>query len=385
MSESLFLTILSLGELALVTAGFATFLYLRYRRVSKQLNDAKKALRQNDQNKAKNQKNYSDYLQQYIRYTEEKLTDLPPDQKKALRARLAFLHAEVNAQKNAENSEAYWKQLIHDLNAILPQEPPEQENPATSVSASDPPSLSELDDIDINSDLQIIPTLDNKTDELVGVRKDPTLTIASANEDLERLRKIISRQHNTMDELKKSLSDKDIDFQNNHELSRKLEEVEIAQAQLNMCVETLEKENERLHELLKEYEESPPQEQLLKARHDLAEANERIHDLEKENTLQGERIAQLEAEILELQAALDERNAELSRLQGEHASLSHTSEPLDQDSLMKEIETLTELITQKSEELSRLQMEHSQEDEINGELPELTVKAANPAKAVKSR
>jgi len=189
-----------------------------------------------------------------------------------------------------------------------------------------------------------------------------------------------------MDELKKSLSDKDIDIENNQELSKKLEEVEIAQAQLNMCVETLEKENERLQELIKGYEDSPQQEQLMQAQQDLEEAHERIINLEKENTLQAERIEELETEISQLQATLEQRSAELSRLQSQEADLSQPSEPEEQnqDSLMKEIETLTDLITQKSEELSKLQNENSEGFDFNAELPELTAEDTPPGKAAEA-
>ena len=416
MSESLLLTILSLGELALVTAGLAVFLFLRYRRMSQRLDQAQSELENSGHQQDKAEIDYSNYLQQFIQDTTDKLADSPPEQAKALQVRLAFLQAEANAQKEATNSKAYWNRLVNDLDDLLPQEALAPAEPASREGDSDEdrPILNELDDIDVQSNFDNIPILENNisedggVNEGGGVRKDPSLTIESANDDMERLRKIISRQHNTMDELKKSLSDKDIDIENNQELSKKLEEVEIAQAQLNMCVETLEKENERLQELIKGYEDSPQQEQLmqaqqdleeaheriinlekentLQAQQDLEEAHERIINLEKENTLQAERIEELETEISQLQATLEQRSAELSRLQSQEADLSQPSEPEEQnqDSLMKEIETLTDLITQKSEELSKLQNENSEGFDFNAELPELTAEDTPPGKAAEA-
>ena len=394
MSESLLLTILSLGELALVTAGLAVFLFLRYRRMSQRLDQAQSELENSGHQQDKAEIDYSNYLQQFIQDTTDKLADSPPEQAKALQVRLAFLQAEANAQKEATNSKAYWNRLVNDLDDLLPQEALAPAEPASREGDSDEdrPILNELDDIDVQSNFDNIPILENNisedsgANEGGGVRKDPSLTIESANDDMERLRKIISRQHNTMDELKKSLSDKDIDIDNNQELSKKLEEVEIAQAQLNMCVETLEKENERLQELIKGYEDSPQQEQLMQAQQDLEEAHERIINLEKENTLQAERIEELETEISQLQATLEQRSAELSRLQSQEADLSQPSEPEEQnqDSLMKEIETLTDLITQKSEELSKLQNENSEGFDFNAELPELTAEDTPPGKAAEA-
>ena len=394
MSESLLLTILSLGELALVTAGLAVFLFLRYRRMSQRLDQAQSELENSGHQQDKAEIDYSNYLQQFIQDTTDKLADSPPEQAKALQVRLAFLQAEANAQKEATNSKAYWNRLVNDLDDLLPQEALAPAEPASREGDSDEdrPILNELDDIDVQSNFDNIPILENNisedggVNEGGGVRKDPSLTIESANDDMERLRKIISRQHNTMDELKKSLSDKDIDIDNNQELSKKLEEVEIAQAQLNMCVETLEKENERLQELIKGYEDSPQQEQLMQAQQDLEEAQERIINLEKENTLQAERIEELETEISQLQATLEQRSAELSRLQSQEADLSQPSEPEEQnqDSLMKEIETLTDLITQKSEELSKLQNENSEGFDFNAELPELTAEDTPPGKAAEA-
>jgi DNA repair exonuclease SbcCD ATPase subunit len=301
---------------------------------------------------------------------------------------LDYLQAEVNAQEQAENSGAYWEQLISSLDGLLAGNNSEAIMPQAAGESGDhdQPTLNELDDIDIGDSFDEIPLLEDNVSEPGGVKKDPTLTIETANEDLDRLRKIISRQHDTMDELKKSLQDKNINLENNQELSQKIEEIEVAQAQLNMCVETLEKENERLNELIKDHEDSPQHEQLTLAKQELEEANERINTLEKENSLQAERITELESEIAELEKALEQRSEELARVQNLEADLSQTDdgEEPSQDSLMKEIETLTDLITQKSEELSKLQSDSTDEFGFDSELQDLEDEETPADKALKS-
>jgi hypothetical protein len=392
MSETLLLAILSISELALITTVLAVYLFLRNRRIARERNEAAAAPTET-MAEPQPQIQFADYLQQNMENTRQKLAELPEEQAKILQTRLDFMQAEIDAQEHAENSDAYWEQLINGFDGLLPAGvsqttaedamPQDTEAESTDEAAA---TLNELDDIDIHDSADNIPTLQDNIDEADAVRKDPSLTIETANEDLERLRKIISRQHDTMDELKKSLQDKNVDADNNPEVAKKLEEIEVAQAQLNMCVETLEKENERLNELIKGYEESPQQEQLVIAQQELEEANERITTLEKENTQQAERITELESEIAELEKTLEQRSEELARAQSQEVDLSQTddNEEHSQDSLMKEIETLTELITQKSEELSKLQTETSDEFGFDSDLPLLDEEDSEPDKAVKS-
>ena len=389
MSDTLLLAILSISELALITTGLAVFLFLRYRRMSQQFRDAEAEPPPPEEiEKPDPETNFADYLQQNIEQTKQKLDELPEEHAKILQTRLDYLQAEVNAQEQAENSGAYWEQLISSLDGLLAGNNSEAIMPQAAGESGDhdQPTLNELDDIDIGDSFDEIPLLEDNVSEPGGVKKDPTLTIETANEDLDRLRKIISRQHDTMDELKKSLQDKNINLENNQELSQKIEEIEVAQAQLNMCVETLEKENERLNELIKDHEDSPQHEQLTLAKQELEEANERINTLEKENSLQAERITELESEIAELEKALEQRSEELARVQNLEADLSQTDdgEEPSQDSLMKEIETLTDLITQKSEELSKLQSDSTDEFGFDSELQDLEDEETPADKALKS-
>jgi predicted nuclease with TOPRIM domain len=389
MSETLLLAILSISELALITTGLAVFLFLRNRRIARERDEAETNNLNEPIDKAHAEIKFSDYLQQNMEQTRQKLTELPEEQARVLQKRLDYLQTELNAQGKVDDADAFWQQLIGGFDSLVPDPGPQAaalEKSAqefdTDVNETGSTTLDELDDIDIQTSIDNIPTLEDNFSNTGGVKKDPSLTIESANQDLERLRKIISRQHNTMDELKKSLQGKDADLENNQEVSKKLEEIEVAQAQLNMCVETLEKENGRLNELIKGYEESPQQEQLIIAQQELEEANERISTLEKENSQQAERITELESEIAELEKALQQRSEELARVQNQEANLSQTDDNVEhsQDSLMKEIETLTQLITQKSEELSKLQSGTTDEFDFDSELAAMGTDESSAAK-----
>ena len=73
-------------------------------------------------------------------------------------------------------------------------------------------------------------------------------------------------------------------------------------------------------------------------------------------------------------------------MQSQEVDLSQTddNEAHSQDSLMKEIESLTEMITQKSEELSKLQSETTDGFDFDSELPAVNGEDSEPDKAVKS-
>lgn len=389
MSDTLLLAIFSISELALITTGLAVFLFMRYRRMSRELSKSEsQPATQTEFPEPAPEIKFADYLQQYIEQTQQKLSELPVEQSRVLETRIGFLQAEINAQELANNSEAYWEQLISSLDALFPSNTSEiiSSEAIDKSDEDDQPTLSELDDIDNHDSFDDIPVLEDNVSEPRGVTKDPMLSIETTNADLQRLRKIIARQHNTMDELKSSLQNKENNQEYNQELSKKLEEIEVAQAQLNMCVETLEKENERLNELIRDHEDSPQQEQLNLTKQELVQANERITSLEKENSLQAKRITELEAEIAELKKVLKQRNEELTRVQNLEVDLSQTEngEEPSQDSLMKEIESLTELITQKSEELSKLQSETTDEFNFDSQLSDLDAEESAPDKAARS-
>ena len=74
MSESLFFTILTLSELAFVTAALAVYLFFRNRNMSRELNDAQTQAPSNGAIEVdKDELNYLDCLQQNIDHTKNKL------------------------------------------------------------------------------------------------------------------------------------------------------------------------------------------------------------------------------------------------------------------------------------------------------------------------
>ncbi|WP_455203386.1 hypothetical protein [Kaarinaea lacus] len=380
MSESLLISVLSLAELALVTTGVAIFLFIRNKKLSQQ--QTVQAEVPASIVEAPEIPSLSDQLDSLIEHTKKQMQSLPEEQAQILQRRIDYLENEVAAAAD-ENSPDYWDNMCERLKALSPPAAPSAVEPEQTVEEppqDEGPVLNELDDIDVSDNFDDIPILEDKVDHGDEGAKEPNITIETANDDIRRLRSIISRQHDSMDELKKSLSQKDIDLETNAQLAKKLEEVEVAQAQLNMCVETLERENERLNEMLGEFENSPNTEEFNNTKQQLEEAQERITNLERENTLQAERIESLEHEITDLETQLQQRTEEFERIKSSEVDLSQTddtsSDSQDPDTLLQEIESLTDLITQKSEELSRLQNQQTDDFEnfVNeSDLPEINL------------
>jgi uncharacterized circularly permuted ATP-grasp superfamily protein len=168
MSESLFYTFLSLGEVALVATALAIYLLVRYRRISRQLSNMQAmAAGENGVKEKKSVVSYLRYLQQNIERTKDKLTDSPLAQTRALQIRIAFLKAEANAQKEAKNSEDYWSRLIDELEKLLPKEihplktRAEKNFPSRGKTNKKRSNRDKSDDINIKGNFDTIPTLKN--------------------------------------------------------------------------------------------------------------------------------------------------------------------------------------------------------------------------------
>jgi len=162
MSEATLLSILFLGELAMVATGLAIYLFLRNRRITQHFKAAKTVLDHYYWKKTKDDVQYANYLQQHIDDTKEKLTSIPPKQVRALQARLVFLRAEARAQKEVENSDAFWNHLINDLDGLLLDETINEvaKNVAKDIGSDDSDVFNELDAIDISRNIDNIPTLE---------------------------------------------------------------------------------------------------------------------------------------------------------------------------------------------------------------------------------
>ena len=89
----------------------------------------------------------------------------------------------------------------------------------------------------------------------------------ASEEEIHRLRDIISRQYNSLDELKLAILNADTSDQSAEDLTQKIQAVERSQKELQTCVDVLEMENQRLSDALIKAEaagNSTPSEELEK-------------------------------------------------------------------------------------------------------------------------
>ena len=270
-------------------------------------------------------------IQQLIQQTRKRLNGSNEQETQVLEARIQFLEAEAALLSDDPLKDAYWASVSEHLASLFPA--------ITDTNEETQDTLAELDDIDTNE------------------KPKGSIQIDTSREEIGRLRNIISRQHGSIDDLKHTLLDQQLSATQSEALSKKLEQIEVAHAQLNMCVEVLEKENHRLNELLESSDQGSDS-NLEEARQQLHDANERIDDLVHENASKSERIEELESEISSLQEQLEEHERQLrqAELMNADLSLTESDNPIaDPDVLREQIESISELLMRKSGELQLLQ------------------------------
>ena len=325
---------MTLAEVGLIAIALGVFLFLRSRKNKKK---AKPASRKNSGSKGPSLKSQIDAL---VLQTRDRLKTCSENETLLLEARIGFLESEAALLNEDSDQDSYWQSVTGNISSLLPKEKKAEE------------PLAELDELDPPEDLEPLDDDDEvDSDDLT-------------QQEISRLRKIISKQHNAIDELKRSLQAVPGDSDEAKKLAKQLEQVEVAHAQLNMCVSTLDKENKRLRTELKELSEGGSDNEILQeTKQKLDMANVRIDDLEEENSKQVQRIHELENEITKLNIRLKEAKEDLRRAEVMSNDLSRgdDDEPItDPEIIKKQIEDITELLMNKSDELQRLQ---------NGEIP----------------
>ena len=338
MTTTSLIMYMTLGEIAIVAIAIAIYIVIRARRL-KQVTVIREKTVEKTPPPATAEPKLESHIQQLIRQTRKRLTDGHEEDTRVLEARIQFLEAEAALLTDDPLQDAYWTSVSQHLASLFPLDTDTQE------------PLAELDDIDAAT---------GEDNEGAAGESSGSTETDTSREEISRLRSIIGRQHGAIDELKQSLLEQDISTTQAEELSKKLEHIEVAHAQLNMCIEVLEKENKRLNNLLSN---DPPAsgeagDDLQETRQQLHRANERIGDLEQENSTQSQRIEALETEISSLQAQLHEREEQLRQAELISADLSRldNDEPAtDPETLRQQIETISELLMKKSEELQQLQ------------------------------
>ena len=191
----------------------------------------------------------------------------------------------------------------------------------------------------------------------------PLITGELKNESAEigKIRNIVGSLHATIEELKQFSDEQDLDTDADEYLTTKLEEIEISNARLNLCTETLERDNARLLELVNQKEEEPQETENTDSEKNSVEV---IPEKDRK-----EKIELLEVELSSLEKRLDDKTNRLDNLQSEDTGLPTTEDDDNTETfnqLMREIDNLTELLTVKSEELSKLRVHAiDPEDEID--------------------
>lgn len=348
MNTTAILVYMTLGEIGLLAIVVAVFMIMRARKIKA----STKVIKTTDTVIKTVEADIGSHISRLIKQTRTKLETCNENESRFLEARLQFLEAEAILLSENPDTDDYW-QIVSDKLAGLFDAPDEETNPAEAVVEVD--ALAELDALDLLED----DTEDNKAGDKKG-----SVTIDTSQQEIGRLRNIISRQHGAIDDLKQTLAEKSQDSGQSDTLAKQLEQIEVAHAQLNMCIDILEKENTRLkQEMKKPYDDSQVDNALLEeTRKELDIANDRIDDLQEENTRQTERISTLEIEIEQLQQTLKEREEALQRAEIMSADLSLIDDELETDPevLKKQIEDISEMLMKKSDELQQLQSDTSQ-------------------------
>lgn len=339
MTTTTLLMYMTTGEVALAAIVIAVYLVIRARK-AKHARVNSKVSRKVAINKPAPEAtgpNLASHIQDLIRHTRKRLNSSDDENSRVLEARIQFLEAEAALLADDPKQDSYWSKVQKQLKSLFP----------SAVKADE--ALAELGDIDEQA------SADDTQDKPKG-----SIHIDTSREEIERLRNIITRQFSSIDDLKQTLLSQDLSAPHAEELAKKLEQFEVAQAQLNMCVETLEKENHRLNELLqsKNTDAGFADDPLEETREQLHRANERIDDLEQENADKTQRIEQLEAEIKSLEQQLQEREDQLKQAQLRNADISSSDNDeaiTDPDILRQQIESINATLMRKSKELQKLQ------------------------------
>lgn len=342
MNTTTLLVYLTLAEVGLLAIVVSVFLIIRARKIKQLSAPVTKKITETVVKTV--EADIGLHINKLIQQTRYKLDSCDDKQAQFLDARLQFLEAESVLLAEDPASDDYWEIVTERLSSLFP--------------ASEAPidtALAELDELDAFDEADE----ESRDNDENGAQQKGSITIDTSQQEIGRLRNIISRQHGSIDELKQMLEEKSQGSEQAEKLAKKLEQIEVAHAQLNMCIDVLEKENTRLKQKLKKpYDDNGADGELLaETRKKLDIANNRIDDLQEESNSKSERIHELEAEISRLQESLQKHEAELKRAELLSADLSRIDdEPeTDPEVLKKQIEDITELLMKKSNELQQLQ------------------------------
>jgi len=304
---------------------------------------------------------------------------------KVLSERLLVLNSELlTIPEYLGNDENYWSSIytryaeLAPHNAQVTTEVDSVES-LEEIETIDEAMLLSLGDMENDYSAAISPELGLETDNNSAVvngdeKNSQELNIKdTASEEIGRLRDIISRQYNSIDELKISIKDiqalgTDADNQTIHEklitLNNQTGTLLNEQEQLNMCIDVLEKENLRLGEEILRYqsEEAVSKEDLNNinvGKKDAAQSQSIMEGLIQTNKEQLQCISILEDEISSL------KNNQSGASEGVQSERSASSEIIDE---------LKYKLTDKDSEITTLREEY---DTLKQKYTVISQKVAN--------
>lgn len=355
ISTNILVTVLVLGEFLLLCLAGIVVLSKKYKSLLQELKTFRRNSvaieKQNDKDAGRQV--LQDYLREQIVLTQQylekdgnliKASDDDTDHANILTKRIAILQSEYQSLTDDPVQDTFWRNIFKRYDGFLVETaytpeltPKDQPNPDLPVEAPEN-ELAELDDMAIDE----------------PVKKGYQIDLRStAQEEIENLRSIISRQFGYIDELKQSLQQRsptgadDSDLVN--KITQQLDVFENEQKQLYQCIEVLEGENDRLQQLLIEaqaaktevdatqgnysQENSPVEMEAITER--ISQQEELIADLTRINAGQIERISQLEQELAQLQAAAQETLSQ--QVPVEATDSASDGKDLDKDKLVRSL------------------------------------------------
>lgn len=268
MTVSSLLIYMTLGEIAVLAIAVSIFFLIRAR-------NTRRSTAAHKIPSPAFESSLTSQIQELIRQTRKRINNGQEDDNRVLEARIQFLEAEAALLSGDPHQETYWARVSQQLSSLFPA----------------------------NSRNEHARTKDNgiKNNHRGSGKGKDAINTGSRREDISRLRKIIDRQHDAINDLKQSLAKQKLSSTQSDELKRKLGEIELAHIQLNMCVKVLTMENRRLNELL---------------------TDKGIDLLKQENNSGSQRIAELEKEIQNLEKQLQERDEQLQQVELRSPGLS---------------------------------------------------------------
>ena len=229
--------ILFLLELCLVLSGLVLYFYVKNKRLTQQPN--LKSIKNID-NKSFSLPILKKYFEEQIEKLHLHVNNDTDELKIAVDARIKLLQSECNLLALEEvdyaNLLILYKQIFDSVDCVYSSN--------DSVNSDETENLQELEILDENPLAQPdIPTLQ----DAVGLTtKQASKEKQTGSEEIGKIRKIVTRLHASVDDMKQYIKNDNINNDTSIFCSNKLEEIEIAHAQLNMCAEALERNNSRL-------------------------------------------------------------------------------------------------------------------------------------------